>query len=200
MAAPKRRSVAERNAAAIAQEVVPPTKPQVREPEPPGREEVVSAAASTEKKPKPAARVAAKREDDRKVFGVYLTAEMYHDMKAAYLADWSNRRGEADTLGLWVEAALKAHAARTVEQRAALAAPRVRGEARAASRPFKVDSDVYGQAQRAIGQDQSAGRWLSESAWSVEALGVAIAEAKAANGDVLPEPPARLPNRLKHRE
>ena len=48
----------------------------------------------------------------------------------------------------------------------------------------------------AITADQQAGRWPSDSAWSAEAIALAVDEARKANGGTLPTPPARLPNRL----
>lgn len=139
--------------------------------------------------------------DERINLGVYLTADTYEEMKAAYLADWSNRRGEADTLYRWVTNALSTHAALSSTSRVkkstagAKRAPTRTGNTKA----FKVAVDVYQRMQDAIAADESAGHWSSESAWCVDAITHAISAARSANGGTLPTPPARLPNRLKRR-
>lgn len=139
--------------------------------------------------------------DERMNLGVYLTAETYEEMKAAYLADWSNHRGDADTLYRWVTNALSTHAALSSTSRVKKS---MAGAKRATTRTgntkaFKVATDVYQRMQDAIAADESAGHWSSESAWSVDAITHAISAARAANGGTLPTPPARLPNRLKRR-
>lgn len=139
--------------------------------------------------------------DERINLGVYLTAETYEEMKAAYLADWTNHRGDADTLYRWVTNALSTHAALSSTSRVKRSTA---GAKRATTRTgntkaFKVAGEVYQRMQDAIAADESAGHWSSESAWSVDAITHAISAARAANGGTLPNPPARLPNRLKRR-
>lgn len=167
------------------------------------REAVADEEKAQQKRQQQAGSVGEERrvdEQGRVTLGVYLTGDMYAAMKAAYLADWSNG-GEADTLYKWVTGALATHSARTPSKRAEYAST---GPARAEhrtgnTRAFKVDGDVYQRMQDALADDEAVQRWTSESAWSVEALTAAIEAARAANGGTLPDPPARLPNRLKRR-
>lgn len=168
------------------------------------REAVADEQKAAQHKRQPQARNALEErrvdEHGRVTLGIYLTADMYAAMKSAYLADWGNG-GQSDTLYKWVTAALGDHASRTPSERAGYAST---GPARAEhrtgnTRAFKVDGDVYQRMQDALAADEAAQRWTSESAWSVEALTAAIEAARAANGGTLPDPPARLPNRLKRR-
>ena len=128
--------------------------------------------------------------------GIYLTAAEFDAAKAAYLADWTNG-GESDTFTRWIGAAIAGHAARTPKQRAAKAQPRGRAEERTgSSRSFSIPADTVARMRAAITADQQAGRWPSDSAWCGEAIGLAVAAARATNGGTLPTPPPRLPNRL----
>lgn len=149
-----------------------------------------------------ARRQAAKAKADKeRNLGVYMSADMYTSLKAAYLADWTNGRGEADTLYKWVAAALDTHSSRPPAQRAALAstgpyrAETLTGQTKA----FKVPIHTWERMQEAIAADSATGRWLSDSRWSSEALRAAVDAARKANGGTLPKPPERLPNRLKGR-
>lgn len=200
---PKRRSIRDRDtetidtettevqAEAVAAQSVPATAPTTKDTAP---SEDQADTAREHRRQRSAL-------DDRINLGVYLTAETYDEMKAAYLADWSNRRGEADTLYQWVTNALSTHASLSSTSRVKRSTA---GAKRATIRTgntkaFKVATDVYQRMQDAIAADESAGHWSSESAWSVDAITHAISAARAANGGTLPNPPARLPNRLKRR-
>jgi len=128
--------------------------------------------------------------------GIYLTPAEFDDAKAGYLADWANG-GSADTFARWIAAAIDTHAARTPKQRAAKAQPKARAEERTGStRSFSIPTDTVARMRAAVTADQQAGRWPSDSAWCGEAIGLAVDAARAGNAGTLPTPPPRLPNRL----
>ena len=129
--------------------------------------------------------------------GVYIAASGYDDAKAAYLSDWQHG-GQSDTFGKWISAALEAHAARGADERARLARHGGRAETRTgSSRSFTVPVDTVERMRAAIIEDQDAGRWPSDSAWCADAIAAAVDLARERGGGVLPQPPARLPNRLR---
>ena len=128
--------------------------------------------------------------------GIYLTPAEFDQAKAGYLADWTNG-GTADTFARWIAAAIDTHAARTPQRRAAEALPRGRADERTGStRSFSIPVETMARMRAAITADQHAGRWPSDSAWCGEAIGLAVSAARTRNGDTLPTPPPRLPNRL----
>lgn len=144
--------------------------------------------------PKPASKAVASTETA--LLGIYLTAEVFNDAKAAYLADWSNG-GEANNFARWIGAALVAHAARTPAQRAHNSPLPERAEVRTgSSRSFNVPTDDLARMREGVNADQKAGRWLSDSGWCSEGIARAIEAAREKNGGTLPTPPPRLPNRL----
>lgn len=183
MSKPVRRSLGDRNRAAITQDAVAEREtPKVAPPSP---------------KPEttPVAPVAQDSGTVRQ--GIYITAEEFADAKAAYLADWQ-AGGQADTFAKWIGAVLDAHAARSAGERAELARPTGRSETRTgASRSFNIPSDTVERMRAAITKDQAAGRWPSDSAWCGDAIAAAVEQARARAGGELPAPPARLPNRLR---
>jgi len=214
-----RKSLRDRNTAAIANEVTPRTD------EPRGRtavdvtnfsdeqredieirqehfaavermeqEEAVEAAArKVERQTK--ARAKSGTEDTARL-GIYLTPVEFDDARASYLADWANG-GDADTFARWIAGALDRHAARTAKQRAARDRLRGRSDARTGStRSFSIPTSTMQRMRAAITADQQAGRWPSDSAWCAEAIALAVDDARKANGGTLPTPPVRLPNRL----
>lgn len=213
-----RRSLRDRNTAAIANEVTPSTdEPQELTPssvassvdeqraateathenveaaEQVEPTEVVKAPARTTRTkaagPQPGAA-------DTQRLGIYLTPAEFDDARASYLADWANG-GDADTFARWIAGALDRHAARTAKQRAARDRLRGRSDARTGStRSFNIPTSTMQRMRSAITADQQAGRWPSDSAWCAEAIALAVDDARAENGGTLPTPPARLPNRL----
>lgn len=214
-----RKSVRDRNMAAIANEVTPSTDEQrgrtpidvtnftdeqredieVRQEhfeavERMEQEEATEAAArKAERQSK--ARVKTGTEDTARL-GIYLTPVEFDDARASYLADWANG-GDADTFARWIAGALDRHAARTAKQRAARDRLRGRSDARTGStRSFSIPTSTMQRMRAAITADQQAGRWPSDSAWCAEAIALAVDDARKANGGTLPTPPARLPNRL----
>ncbi|MGL4173650.1 MAG: hypothetical protein ACRCTR_06210 [Actinomycetota bacterium] len=215
---PKRKTLAERNAEDIAKEAAGQAPAAAPENMPAEQRRHVGEAILIQDEPEQqldpldvgttASRGAAnvKRQgrnalDERVNLGIYLTTETYDEMKAAYLADWANRRGDSATLYQWVADALNSHAARSVIQRASAPPTQKRATTRTGNtRAFKIPGDVYARMQDAIAADEKAERWVSESAWSVEAITHAIDAARNANGNTLPATPRRLPNRLKRRD
>lgn len=217
-----RKSLRDRNSAAIANEVTPePAEPA----EMPGRsavdvtnltedqvayldnrqefydaaerlekeEAAIAAARKAQRQSK--ARTKAGAEDTARL-GIYLTKTEFDDARASYLADWANG-GEADTFGRWIAGALDRHAARTPKQRAARDRLRGRADERTGdTRSFSIPTSTMKSMRSAITADQQAGRWPSDSAWGAEAIALAVDDARKANGGTLPTPPARLPNRL----
>jgi hypothetical protein len=202
-----RRSLRDRNRAAIAldpdtPDLEPPAEPrssaQRSTPEEPTQSEKASTAAAkapAPKKPAVARKAAAAAASDTARLGIYLTPQEFEDAKAAYLADWTNG-GEADTFARWIAAAIETYAARTPKQRAT-AQPRGRADERTGStRSFSIPTDTVARMRAAINADQQAGRWPSDSAWCSEAIAAAVDAARTKNDGSLPTPPPRLPNRL----
>ena len=202
-----RRSLRDRNRAAIAldpdtPDLEPTAEPrssaQRSTPEEPTQADKASTAAAkapAPNKPAVARKAATAAASDTARLGIYLTPEEFDDAKAGYLAEWSNG-GESDTFGKWIAAAIEAYAARTPKQRAAAPA-RGRAEERTGyTRSFTIPSDTVGRMRAAITADQKAGRWPSDSAWCGEAIAAAVDQARDQNGGTLPTPPPRLPNRL----
>lgn len=214
-----RKSLRDRNTAAIANEVTTSTdEPQGRTPvdvtnlvdeqradiearqahfeavERIEQEEAVEAAArKAERQSKVRAGTGA---EDTARLGIYLTPVEFDDARASYLADWTNG-GDADTFARWIAGALDRHAARTAKQRAARDRLRGRSDERTGStRSFSIPTSTMQHMRSAITADQQAGRWPSDSAWCAEAIALAVDDARNANGGTLPTPPARLPNRL----
>lgn len=214
-----RKSLRDRNSAAIANEVTPEAaEPLGRTPvdvtnftdeqrtdiearqehfdavERMEREEAAEAAARTTQRQNKA-RTKAGTEDTARL-GIYLTKTEFDDARASYLADWANG-GEADTFGRWIAGALDGHAALTAEQRAARDRLRGRADERTGdTRSFSIPTSTMKHMRSAITADQQAGRWPSDSAWGAEAIALAVEDARRANGGTLPTPPVRLPNRL----
>lgn len=214
-----RKSLRDRNSAAIANEVTPSTdEPRGRTPidvtnftdeqrpdievrqehfeatERMEQEEAAEAAArKAERQSKARAKTGA---EDTARLGIYLTPVEFDDARASYLADWANG-GDADTFARWIAGALDRHAARTAKQRAARDRLRGRSDARTGStRSFSIPTSTMQHMRAAITADQQAGRWPSDSAWCAEAIALAVDDARKANGGTLPTPPSRLPNRL----
>lgn len=175
MTTPRRRSLADRNESAIAssdttEEATPTTAP----------------TRPAQHRPRKAVDAAETRR-----ISVSMTALLYNNCKAAFLADWING-GVCDQFRLWVSAALARHAARSPMERA-----ETHSEATGTPRSFIVSVDTYAAMVDAMVDDQQADRWLTLSGWAVEALTAAVDAARARNVAELPTPPERLPHRLR---
>lgn len=191
-----RRSLRDRNRAAIAADPDDSGLEEVREPVDEARADAPTAPTRPRSATRPAKRPKAEASTSGTArLGIYLTPEEFDDAKAGYLADWGNG-GEADTFARWIAAAIDTYAARTPKQRA-IAAPRGRAEERTGStRSFSIPIATVARMRAAITADQQAGRWPSDSAWCGEAIARAVDRAREQNGGTLPTPPPRLPNRL----
>lgn len=194
MTPPRRRTVRERNLSAYADTApaLPETAPEPEQPEKP--------ATRTQKKKQPPAPPTTEQE----AVAVYIAQSRFNVAKSAYLADWADTIGDADTFARWVESVLLAHAARTPQGRAKLAAQITRAaeqrtdhDGKSVNRHFKIARNAKDTALDALNADRDHGRWLSESAWNVEAIEAAIARAEKRRDGTLPPAPPRLPNRLK---
>jgi hypothetical protein len=199
MAKPKRRSLAERNATAIAgadetrpqaggveQDPVPaPTaQPEIAE-EPPKRPAAPSMA------PAPPA-----SEEPTRRSSVYLTPEDLRDVRSAYIVDFDHRPGSPGSFGLWAAGAIGELAALDVQERQSvredLGAP---GAGANRSQQLLVPDDVATAVSDAMRRDRLAGVVdRSRSVFYSYALRWQAREAaRRAGMDELPEPPARLP-------
>lgn len=188
-----RRSLADRNRAAIAADPVPEVEQQAE----------AHSAAETPQAPRTAPQprettnrppAPVNRASDVARQGVYLTTEAFDDARAAYLGDWL-AGGQIDTFAGWVAAAIDAYAARTPAKRTH---PEVRtrsSERQGAARSWAIPLDTIARMRAAITADQQAGRWTSDSAWCAAAIAAAVDVTRARDGQ-LPTPPARLPKRL----
>ncbi len=206
-----RRSLRDRNNAAMALDPETPELedgPQAEPPSPAGTtttdpEDAGAVTSKTATKNRPPKQTAAPRKDATATgasatarLGIYLTPAEFDDAKAAYLTDWTNG-GQADTFARWIAQAIDSHARRTPKQRADRAHPKGRADQRTGStRSFSIPADTVARMRAAITADQQAGRWPSDSAWCGEAIALAVNGARTENGGTLPTPPARLPNRL----
>ncbi|WP_068255582.1 hypothetical protein [Janibacter corallicola] len=157
--------------------------------------EEAAATPAAEQRPAPKKKTAGASETAR--LGVYMTAAEFHDAKAAYLSDWQ-AGGQDDTFGRWIGTVLENHAARSTAEREALSRPVGRSQTRTGSpRSFTIPTHSVERMREGVTADQGAGRWLSDSAWAGDAIAAAVEAARKRDGGQLPEPPARLPNRLR---
>lgn len=164
----KRRSLADRNRSAIAS----------------------TAAADEQEADVPAVKSTASESADVRRISLTMTTQLYNDCKAAFLADFTSG-GAHHQFRQWIEGAFHSHAARTPAERS-----EVESEATGSPRSFVVSTRTFTAITQAIADDQKIGRWLTLSAWGVEALTAAVQAARNANGGHLPIPPSRLPHRL----
>lgn len=199
MSANKRRSP-RASSLAGASPVAPPTPPV--EPEAPADETAEpKPPLKKESEPKPAAKKGTKapqsRTDTVRQGIYYSTPEEFSAAKSAYLADWQ-AGGQADTFARWIGQVIETHAARSVDERGRLARPTERVEGSAGfSRSFTLPADTVERMREAINADQAEGRWQSDSAWCGDAIAAAVDKARERAGGNLPQPPQRLPNRLR---
>ncbi|CAM3036956.1 MULTISPECIES: hypothetical protein [Dermacoccus] len=124
----------------------------------------------------------------------YFYDEEFADAKSAYLADWRADH-EHGVFPAWVHAAIARHAARSPQERAALARERVIHSTRGQMRNWTVVDGTHDLVSAARRDDEHADRFLAESTWIAEAIHVAVQQSVQRHGQ-LPPAPARLPNRL----
>ena len=194
MAKPKRRSLSERNAEAIAGAVdntstredgggEQPPAPQPPAPAPADRPAAVSPAPPTSEEP-------------TRRSSVYLTPDDLRDVRSAYIVDFDHRPGSPGSFGLWAAGAIGELAALTVDERQTVReslGPAGAGANR--SQQLLVPDDVADAVGDAMRQDRLAGVVdRSRSVFYSYALRwQARQAARRAGLAELPEPPARLP-------
>lgn len=202
---PKRVSLRDIEARDVAPRVA--KQPATPAPEP---ERAPSTPRATRPKSKPHTENTAKAETKAKVetkakastllLGIYMRPELYADAKAAFIADFDHRPEPEDAFQRWVSRAIREHATKTPAKRAAAAAQADEYTGEGAGRSWTVpiftdDSDLMDEA---ITEDRRTGTALHDrSPFAVDALRVAVAEARHRAGGALPEPPARLPRKLR---
>ncbi|MGD7708107.1 hypothetical protein [Microlunatus sp. Y2014] len=185
MAKAKRRSLGERDAAAISGDFPFPA------PDIPQRTATAESQPAAAAGPLRAAGVATTRK-----LGVYLSLAVFEDAKSAYLVDFDDVDGP-DTFGGWVDAILARFSSLTPQERAAAAAslPEV-DPGPATQRSWAVSDETIQAITAAISADRQTGRVTSRSQFAVDALRSAVAVATERRGGSLPPAPSRLPNRL----
>lgn len=195
MAKTKRRSLSERDAAAIAgglslpepeapQPTAEPAPPPTAEPAPP---RPGKAAA----KPLRSTATSATRK-----LGVYLSLAVFEDAKSAYLVDFDDIDGP-DTFAGWVDVVMARFAGLDPTDRAAAIDGLPETDVSSATqRSWSVSEDTMQAITDAISADRHTGRITSRSQFAVDALRSAIAAAAERRGGRLPTAPRRLPNRL----
>lgn len=196
--APKRRSLRERDERAI---TGPPEvlagQTAIDLPAPPDSEAAPDALLGGEMtstgSPTPQQARKGRGEGGRRL-GIYFHPADFTAAKAAYLADWQ-AGGSADTFAGWIAAVLTGHAQLDPAQRAQAAVP-ARESGGGSTRSFALPQSVHDAVHAAVIADQSAGRWVSASAWAGAAIHVAVQAANERTGNLLPTPPHRLPNTL----
>lgn len=217
---PARRSLKDRNKAAIARPVdAPPTEPVIEStPEviqqntaapvadtptvgergapQPAVPEVAEESATTIERGGPVRRPQALPAGTARL-GLYLRQATLEGAKSAYVADLDTLADPPTSFARWIATALDAHADRTPADRAKLAAahPDPEEGKRGVNRAFILPVDTIATMEETTGIDRRAGRMQSVSQLAAEALRIAIEDARARNGGTLPVAPKRLPNK-----
>ena len=128
---------------------------------------------------------------------IYMHRGLFDDAKSAYLVDLDQPAGP-DSFARWVNGVIDEHAARTPEQRAAIAAglPEYEPVGSGLARSFEMSLTTIQARDSAITEDRQAGRpAVSRSEFSVEAIRHRVEVAKQLAGGTLPPAPKRLPNK-----
>lgn len=199
MAKAKRRSLGERDAAAISGDFpfsTPDTPQRTAEAESPAAEAESPAAADSSQPASAAGPLRSAGTATTRKLGVYLSLAVFEDAKSAYLVDFDDVDGP-DTFGGWVDAVLARFSSLTPQDRADATAslPEVDPGA-ATQRSWAVSDETIQAITAAISADRRAGRVTSRSQFAVDALRSAIVIATDRRGGSLPPAPSRLPNRL----
>lgn len=188
---PKRRTLADFDKAAIAapEPEATPTPSPVPAPVP------ASAPAKRSTPPRPVQATTAP--DAAARVGLWFRPATFQDAKSAFLVSVDQAPIEVDNFTAWIGHVLSVYANKAPAARAKLAAALPAEEAAGGvGRTFELPPAVVEAVNDAVVLDrQEAGRVLSVSAWAVEAVRVAIEDARRRVG-TLPPPPARLPRRV----
>jgi hypothetical protein len=129
--------------------------------------------------------------------GLYLRQATLEGAKSAYVADLDSLTNPPTSFARWIATALDTHAGRTPADRAKLAEahPDPEEGKRGVNRAFILPVDTIATMEETTGIDRRAGRMQSVSQLAAEALRIAIEEARVRNGGSLPIAPRRLPNK-----
>ncbi|WP_402377960.1 hypothetical protein [Isoptericola rhizosphaerae] len=148
--------------------------------------------------PAPMSKVPATRAPEgQRRLGTYWQKETFNEARAAYVVDLDSLSDPPVGFARWVEAAIRAHTARTPSERADVAAS-LGEEYRSGSgvqRSILLAEATIADAEHAVVDDRRAGRVQSLSQFVTEAARHAIADTRARYGRELPPPPPRLPTR-----
>ncbi|MDN6330082.1 MAG: hypothetical protein L0J84_12165 [Brachybacterium sp.] len=194
MASPPRRSLSERNAAAIAGDA-DDKRPSDRGEAPPKTPRSATATSAAEAED-PATPAPPASEEPTRRSSVYLTESDLRDVRSAYIVDFDHRPGSPGSFGLWAAGAIGELAALNVQQRQAVRDDLgAAGPAANRSQQLLVPDDVATAVSDAMRQDRLAGFVdRSRSVFYSYALRWQARQAmKRAGLQELPEPPARLP-------
>jgi hypothetical protein len=129
--------------------------------------------------------------------GLYLRQATLERAKSAYVADLDTLTNPPTSFARWIATALDTHAGRTPADRAKLAEahPDPEEGKRGVNRAFILPVDTITTMEKTTGIDRRAGRMQSVSQLAAEALRIAIEESRVRNGGSLPIAPKRLPNK-----
>jgi hypothetical protein len=129
--------------------------------------------------------------------GTYWHSETFDLARRAYLADLNTVPDGPDSLGAWIDAAIRAHTALSPQRRAEVAdslSPETK-DPRGKSRSFIVAVSTVEALETALIEDRRHGRVLSRGAFVSDAVRAAARHAQDRYGGPPPPAPARLPNR-----
>lgn len=129
--------------------------------------------------------------------GIYFRPETFDDAKSAYLVDLDARPEAPDSIARWIAEAMELHANKTPEERKEIVnqLPEEPQGGAGFTRSFELPDHVLELRDGAITTDRRNGRVTTRSGFATEAIRHAIEQARQRAGGVLPEPPARLPNK-----
>lgn len=144
-------------------------------------------------------------------FPVYWDRATWDLSRSAYLADFDDLPGSPDSWVGWLQHALEQHVRRSARTRAPLEVPppqrRPQGSRQELERTGEpqdgftkthvLPAELITKIEQAISDDRvKAGRMVSRSGFTREAVIAAVAVTRARRGyRTLPPPPPRLPNR-----
>ena len=129
--------------------------------------------------------------------GTYWPSATFDLARRAYLADLDTLPDGPDSLGAWIDAAIRTHAGLSPRRRAELAdslQPETK-DPRGKSRSFIVAVRTVEALETALIEDRRHGRVLSRGAFVSDAVRAAAQHAQDRYDGPLPPAPARLPNR-----
>jgi hypothetical protein len=129
--------------------------------------------------------------------GTYWHSATFDLARRAYLADLDTVPDGPESLGSWIDTAIRAHADLSPQRRAEIAdsLPPETKDPRGKSRSFIVAVRTVEALETALIEDRRHGRVMSRGAFVSDAVRAAAQHAQDRYGGPLPPAPARLPNR-----